>query len=252
MDGNLVYIGHGEESPGTNVQGRVICLDASQIEKGEPKLVWQVDGINARYASPIIHDGRLYMPDDGGQLYCMDAKTGKQHLGIQRYGRGETRGSPVLADGKIYVGEVSARFHILAARPPRNAKRLDEEFFPGAGGVDVELNGTPAVANGRVYFSTSEEMLCIGTKDGIARQEPRSNRRRIAKPGKIAHLQIVPAEVALHPGQDATFKARAFDADGNFVKEVQGRMVAARADAAPRRQSESPRPSKARSPPTAS
>ncbi len=215
--GNLVYIGHGEESQGTSAQGRVVCLDASQVEKGAPKLVWQKDGIHARYASPIIHDGKLYMPDDGGLLYCLDAKTGKI-IWEHRYGRGEIRGSPVLADGKIYVGEVSARFHILQPLA-KKCKSLDEEFFPGAGGVDVELNGSPAVANGRVYFSTAEETLCIGTKDGIAAKTATETPRN-PEPGKISHLQVVPGEIALHPGQSATFKVRAFDAGGDFIKEV--------------------------------
>jgi outer membrane protein assembly factor BamB len=217
VDGNLVYIGHGEESPGTNIQGRVLCLDASQIEKGQPKLVWKVDGIRARYASPIVHDGRLYMPDDGGKLYCLDAKNGKEFWQFN-YGRGEVRGSPVMADGKIYAGEVSARFHVLQPGP-KKCKRLSEEFFPGAGGVDIELNGTPAIANGRIYFSTSDETLCIGTKAGKS-EAVKADAPVVKTAGKIAHLQIVPAEVALHPGQSATFTVRAFDADGNFVKEV--------------------------------
>jgi outer membrane protein assembly factor BamB len=217
VDGNLVYIGHGEESPGNNIQGRVICLDASQIENGAPKLVWETNGIHARYASPIINEGRLYMPDDGGRLYCLDAKSGKE-IWKFNYGRGETRGSPVFADGKIYVGEVNARFHILEPGA-KKCKRLDQEFFPGAGGVDVEINGTPAVANGRVYFSTAEETICIGLKDGVSSPNPTPEKVSVT-PGKITHLQILPAEIALHSGGSANFKALAFDANGNFVKEV--------------------------------
>src|SRR5262245_31159240 len=95
---NYVYIGSGEESPDNNVQGRIICVDAGNVENGEPKLVWQEDGIKARYASPILDSdkGRLYMPDTIGQLYCFDAKSGDQ-LWKFRYGR-NARGSPVLAD----------------------------------------------------------------------------------------------------------------------------------------------------------
>ncbi|MFZ9823365.1 MAG: PQQ-binding-like beta-propeller repeat protein, partial [Gemmataceae bacterium] len=58
---NLVFIGQGEENIGANTQGRVICLDGSQITNGQPKLVWQTDGIKAKFASPIIHEGLLYM-----------------------------------------------------------------------------------------------------------------------------------------------------------------------------------------------
>ena len=217
VSGNYVFIGHGEESPGTNKQGRVVCLDASDIKDGVPKLVWKVDGIHARYASPIVDGDRLYMPDDGGLLSCLDTKSGKL-IWEFRYGRGETRGSPVLADGKIYVSEVSARFHILQPGP-KKCKRLDEEFFPGAGGIDIELNGSPAVAGGRVYLSTSDEILCIGTKEGVdVKVDVKPAEEKGSK--KIAHLQILPGEIALHPGQTATFTAKAFDSDGNFIKEV--------------------------------
>ena len=218
VDGNFVYIGQGEENPDNNVQGRVVCLDASQITDGEPKEVWKVDGIKARYASPIIHEGRLYMPDDASRLYCLDAKTGKE-IWNYAYGR-SARGSPVMADGKIYVGDVGSKFVILEPGK-KKCKKLDEEFFAAPKGAvaDVELNGTPAIANGRVYFTTSDEVICIGTKDG--KSEPvKMPESAVKAPGKITHLQIVPGEVTLHPGQSATFKARGFDADGNFVKEV--------------------------------
>src|SRR6185369_7261296 len=92
VDGNLVYIGHGEESPGIAIQGRVVCLDASKLKKGQPELVWDVKGILARYASPIVHEGRLYVPDEGGRLYCFDALKGKE-IWKFNYGRGEVRGS---------------------------------------------------------------------------------------------------------------------------------------------------------------
>ena len=86
------------------------------------------------------------------------------------------------------------------------------------GGVDIELNGTPAVAAGRVYFSTSEETICIGTPQaaGVA-VAPVECQAKASD--KIAHLQIVPAEVALFSGGSVTFKAR-LDANGNFIKEV--------------------------------
>src|SRR5207244_2177773 len=42
VEGNLVYLSHGEENPEGGPLGRVICLDASQVsEKKEPKLVWE-------------------------------------------------------------------------------------------------------------------------------------------------------------------------------------------------------------------
>ena len=60
-----------------------------------------MDGIKAKFASPILHEGLLYVCDDVGDLYCLDAKTGEQKWEYE-YGT-ETKGSPVLADGKIYI-----------------------------------------------------------------------------------------------------------------------------------------------------
>jgi outer membrane protein assembly factor BamB len=220
VDGNFVYIGHGEENPDNNIQGRVACIDASVVEKGQPKLVWQKDGIKARYASPILHEGRLYMPDTGGALFCLDAKTGDQ-LWKFNYGSSEIRGSPVMGDGKIYVGESGSNFHILQPGPKR-CKILDSVFYPGKNGVNVELNGTPAIANGRVYFTTADDIYCLGAKTGVSVKLPPSDTSAV-KVGKITHLQVVPAEVALHTGGSTTFQARGFDANGNFVKEVEAK-----------------------------
>ena len=45
--------------------------------------------------------------DETATLLCYDAASGKQ-LWRHKYGR-NAKGSPVLADGKIYVGEVNGR-----------------------------------------------------------------------------------------------------------------------------------------------
>jgi outer membrane protein assembly factor BamB len=216
VDGNFIYIGHGEESPDNNIQGRVICLDGSHVEKGKPALVWQVDELKARYTSPAIHEGRLYITDDIGMLYCLNAANGKQHWKY-KYGR-NSRGSPVLADGKIYIAEVNSNFHILQPGDKKCTK-LHSQYFPARGGnSDVEVNGSAAVANGRVYFGTSDEIYCIGLKNGTSVKVKEAGGD--IKPGKMAYLQVVPAEVTLHPGESVAFKARAFDGDGNFIKEV--------------------------------
>ena len=82
---NMSSACHGEENEDTNEQGRVICVDASKIVAGKPKLVWKVDGIKAGFETPILLDGRLYVCDDKARLYCLDSKTGKQ-IWSKKYG----------------------------------------------------------------------------------------------------------------------------------------------------------------------
>ena len=159
VDGDRIYTGHGEANSDSNRQGRVICLDGSQVKDGKPKLLWKRDGIYVKYASPLLHDKRLYVCDITGTMYCLDTKDGKE-LWKYQYGQ-NTRGSPVWADGKIYVPELDSQFHILKP-DDKGCKELCSVFFQGKGMENVELNGSPSIANGRVYFLTSEELLCIG------------------------------------------------------------------------------------------
>src|SRR5262249_35550566 len=150
VQGDRVYIGHGEENE-NNTQGRVICLDGATVEDGKPKLVWQVDGIKAKFAAPVLHEGRLYIPNEAGVLFCLDADTGKE-LWTYEYGK-NTKGSPVWADGKIYITEVDSRFHILKPGD-KGCEELANVFFRSRGVVPVELNDSPAIAGGRIYFMT--------------------------------------------------------------------------------------------------
>jgi outer membrane protein assembly factor BamB len=221
VDGTRVYIGHGDENTDSNLAGRVICLDAANVKSGKPALVWEKLGVKVKFSSPIIHDGRLYVCDDVAKLFCFDAVMGKQ-LWSKSYGR-NGMGSAVLADGKIYVGSVNSQFRILKPEA-KTCQILHTQTFRSRNGPDVEINGSPAVANGRVYFMTNEEFYCIGKKDRPAPREAATGQVTTAQPvaaeSKPAHLQVTPADVSLSPGGRTSFKAKLFDDHGRFLREV--------------------------------
>ncbi|MFO0877047.1 MAG: PQQ-binding-like beta-propeller repeat protein [Gemmataceae bacterium] len=219
VKGNKIWVGHGEENIGNGTQGRLICLDASIMEKGAPKIVWKYDGVKVKFTAPVLHDGLLFTPDDAGRLYCFDAEKGGEPLWTFDYGK-NTKGSPVWAEGKIYISEVDSKFHILKVSR-EGCERLHEYRFRGKGVVPVELHGAPAIANGRVYFTTTQQLVCIGKKDHKA--QPDRIPEAVSEPttvGKPAWLQVVPADVTLRPGQSAEFIAVAYDNQGRRVGEV--------------------------------
>jgi outer membrane protein assembly factor BamB len=220
VQGTRVYISHGEENLDTNEKGRVVCLDAGHLENGKPKLVWQRNGIRGGYASPVLHEGRLYVCDDTAKMFCLDADSGKT-LWTYKYGR-TAKGSPVWADGKLYIAEVSAHFHILKPEESR-CKELYSLLFPSPTSAVVELNGSPSIANGRIYLTTRDEIYCFGKKDwkGKVGMYPPPPEEAPGDPSaKATHLQVEPADIVLSPGETMTFKARTFDAMGHFLKEV--------------------------------
>lgn len=221
VSGNLVYIGQGGENPDNNIQGRVVCLDGSKVKDGKPALVWKVDDIKVKYASPILHDGRLYVCDEGGTMFCLDAKDGKE-LWNYSYGT-DCKGSPVWADAKIYISETDGQFHIL--EPGKDeCKELHTQAFKSTDRRNpVKIYGSPAVADGRIYFCTTDGTYCIGLKNRKAPlmiPEPQPVKETPPdKNAKAAHLQVLPADVVVVPGQSVSFKVRAFDDHGRFLRE---------------------------------
>jgi hypothetical protein len=181
--------------------------------------LWRQVGIRGGYATPVLHGNRLYVADNGGKLFCLDAAKG-DIIWEFKYGT-EAKASPVLADGKVYVGEVASRFHILEAGD-KECKRLHVQEFPaGAAGENYEINGSAAVADGRVFIVTGTDFYCIGTKEGKAgNPPPMPSEKADDSSAAVAHLQVVPADVVLTKGGSQGFKVRAFDADGRFLKEV--------------------------------
>ena len=159
--GTKVYATHSEENLDTTKMGRVVCIDATGTgDVTATHEVWRKDGVGVGYASPTLKDGRLYIVDNSANLHCFNADTGEfywQHS-IGTVGRG----SPVFADGKIYVTEVNGKFHILKPNEDncntlnvQEITRDDDDHF-------VEIYGSPAIADGRIYFTTEERIYCIG------------------------------------------------------------------------------------------
>lgn len=219
VDGDLVYFAHGEENAEGGARGRVICVDAGNVTSGKPKIVWDFrKGVPFGLSSLGFADGRVYMADDAAKLYCFDAKKGKL---LWKYNYGTTaRGAPMVADGKLYISETNARFHIIKLQgdlEPNENQTHTVHFRnqPGAGGF-VEVNCTPAVADGRIYLATRDEIYCIG-KQGTKPTNPgtgNGSSRTEAAAGPIAQLQVFPADVVAKPGETLTFTVRAFDANG--------------------------------------
>jgi outer membrane protein assembly factor BamB len=229
IDGNLIYIAHGDVSPeGGNVQGRILCVDGSKVADGKPEVVWQRDGIKIKFATPVLEGGRLILNDEVARLHCLDAKTGEEIWKFNYGGGGNVRCSPVLADGKIYLGDSRGRFYILKDDPKKPSRLVRVPLYsvdPTTGNpVDGEIDGSAAIANGKVYFGNGTNIFCIGTGSSGASDtselQSAVERQPRTQVGKPATLQVFPGEITLSPGQSASFKARLLDSNGRFIRET--------------------------------
>ncbi|MCP4511301.1 MAG: PQQ-binding-like beta-propeller repeat protein, partial [Fuerstiella sp.] len=112
VDGNHVFISHGEDNIDNREFGRIQCIDArGKGDITESNSVWRIDGIKAGYTALIVKDGVLYVIADTGKLHAFDSKTGDE---LWEYSLGTVgKGSPIWADGKLYAMEVNGNIHIL-------------------------------------------------------------------------------------------------------------------------------------------
>jgi outer membrane protein assembly factor BamB len=227
VEGNRVFACHSEENvDNSSSMGRLVCIDGSgKGDVTKTHEVWRVDNLEAGYASPALHAGRLYLVDNSANLVCVNAEDGSK---LWQYSLGTVgKGSPVVADGKIYVTEENGVFHILQPSATE-CKALDDEKLTMKDGRYAELYGSPAIAYGRIYFTAESGLYCLGDKSKplALTPTPTPTRTRTLTPAPVApadapaYLQIVPGEILAKPGDKIKFRARVFDDRGNFVREV--------------------------------
>ncbi len=218
IEGNNVYISHGEDNIDNQQFGRIQCINAVGVgDITETNSVWRVDGLKAGYTGLLVKDGILYVVADTGNLHAFDSQTGKE---LWTFNLGTVgKGSPVWADGKIYVMEVNGNIHIVKpSREGCESLSRVEVLSSNGTGLD-EIYASPAISNGRVVFVTRDRTICIGEKEwqGTTGEKPAMASEKPL--GDVALLQMRPFEVDLMPGQSQAFEVLGFDANGGFVRK---------------------------------
>jgi len=221
VEGHRVYATHSEENHDSTAMGRVVCIDArGSGDMTKTHELWRQDGVAAGYTSPLLHDDRLYVVNNFGVLFCYDALSGKE---IWQHTAGRVgKGSPVWADGKIYLPTVNGNFAILQDAGGE-CRQLDSLSLESESGTIVELFGSPAVSDGRVVFFTTGEMICLGGKNSnrqVAKRPAEAKETPVRPNAKPALIQVQPCEVLAKPGEKIQFRAAAFDAEGRSLDPI--------------------------------
>ena len=220
---DVVFMSHGDENLEGTELGMIAAIAGGRT--GEiTETIWNVKGRELGYSSPLIDGDRLYQIDTGSTLLAFDTETGEE-LWELPLGNAQ-RAAPVLADGKIYVGTNGGAFYIV--RPGESgAEVLSRVELPVSTDSCCSSEGTPeqivagaAVSRGRVFFVTSDAVYAIGSAqasslEGWAVDEPISQGE-----GTPTHLQVVPTEMVLDPGDTVRLRARLFDSQGRFLRET--------------------------------
>ena len=106
--------------------------------------------------SPVTDGQYLYSINDRGIMWCLDARTGKQVYGPQRLRSATYSGSPVIADGKIFVTDEDGVTSVLRAGP-----RFEMLAQNDLGEYTLS---SPAISDGQIFIRTEAFLYAIGTR----------------------------------------------------------------------------------------
>lgn len=128
------------------------CIDATKTgETTATALIWSYDLKNHCCSTPAIADGLVYVADCGRLVHCVDAASGKPQWTHEA--TGDFWASPLVADGKLYIGNRRGEFLIFAAQ---REKRLLASIPLGS-----PIHSTATAANGTLYVATMNRLYAI-------------------------------------------------------------------------------------------
>lgn len=228
-DGKLISV-HDKENHDGGATGRLaaVTLPDKPLPPGPPEdpvpfldakaEAWRLP-YSAETSTPTVADGMLFQIVTSGSLNCVDPADGKE-LWELKLGPGNLHSSPTWVNGLLYVpilNDTASEDGILYVIKPSKEKgeilhRVKLEGF---------AFGPPAIANGRLYVTTTKHFYCfqIGDTDGGKGEWFKLPK---AQPGPVASLQAMPQEVICYPGKSQPFAVRGIDAKGYPTGPAEG------------------------------
>lgn len=218
MIGSNAIVSHSEENLDSNAMGMLASVDATAHgELTAANMRWANLGVQGGYSSPVTDGKLIYQVDNGANLLAFDAQTGRQ-VWAQNLGAVQ-KASLVMGDGKLYVGTESGKFFILRPRAD-GCDILDEDVLGPEDNPEIVI-ASAAISRGRVFFVSDTATYAFGKKvpDAAIRRRAQT-KRGAAAAGEPTYVQVVPADVLLQPGEKVRFRARLFNAKGEFLREA--------------------------------
>jgi outer membrane protein assembly factor BamB len=114
--------------------------------------LWEFDN-GPDVPTPVTDGKYLYIVDDQGIFFCLDAKSGAVVWGPKRIASGIYSSSLVLADGKIYATSEDGITTVLRAGP--SFEVLAENHLDGY------TLSSPAISRGEIFMRTDNALYCI-------------------------------------------------------------------------------------------
>jgi outer membrane protein assembly factor BamB len=122
-------------------------------ELSEGDVVWKYQRGVPYVATPLAHQGSVWMVKDGGIVTRIDSRTGRVLHEERLPGIGNYYASPVTGDGKVYFASEQGVLSVISAGP--EWKVLAKHEF------HEKIYATPVINEGRLYVRTEKTLYCF-------------------------------------------------------------------------------------------
>lgn len=119
--------------------------------------------------SPVAHETKLFLVNDGGIGTCFNAETGKR-LWQERLGKHHSA-SPIVAAGRLYCVADDGTTYVVAAS--------DSFKLLAKNSLHEDCYASPALSRGQLFIRTAQHLFCIGKQ--VAMQNPKSEFRNASR-----------------------------------------------------------------------
>ena len=149
---NVDYIANGQDPEHGEGVGHAYAIDATKRgDITQSGRIWHYDKIRRSISTAAVQDGLVYLADFSGFFHCLDAKTG-QALWVHDM-LAAMWGSPLLADGKIYLGDEDGDVVVFQAG---REKKIVAEMNMGS-----SVYSTPVPANGVLFINNRNQLFAL-------------------------------------------------------------------------------------------
>jgi outer membrane protein assembly factor BamB len=149
---NRIYVAGGGDIWWGKREAWVKCIDATGTgDVTDAGLIWSCPLEDHCFSTPAIWGGLVFVMDYGRYIHCLDATTG------ERYWSERTRvpnlSSPLVAEGKVYVGTKGRKLWVFAAARQKEVLATVD--------LDGPVIATPVAANGTLYVATFNTLYAV-------------------------------------------------------------------------------------------
>jgi outer membrane protein assembly factor BamB len=118
-----------------------------------PDVTWKTDR-GPDVPSPVVTESSVYLLNDSGILWQLEAATGNVIWGPKRLETSSYSASPVLADGRLYATNENGLTTVVSAGAEFNILAIND--------VGENTLASLAISEGQIFLRTARHLFCIG------------------------------------------------------------------------------------------